>query len=69
LNRAIALAVGEGLVNRPKGDKIELTPKGIELANVLDQSKELYILEKELIASIGKRVTEELVRRIFNSRL
>jgi hypothetical protein len=46
-----------------------LTPKGIELANVLDQSKELYILEKELIASIGKRVTEELVRRIFNSRL
>ena len=65
LNRAIDFALGEELVRRVKGGKIELTSSGVRLANELEQEEEAYTLEKAFMEAIGKRVTEALVNRMF----
>jgi hypothetical protein len=65
LNRAVDLAAGEGLLERPGGDHLALTPKGINLADEIDRSDGLYEIEKELIAAIGSKVTEKLCKGLF----
>lgn len=67
LNRAVALAAGEGLIERPDGDHLQLTDRGIKLADEIGRSEDLYAVEKELIASIGKQVSEKLVKQIFSA--
>jgi hypothetical protein len=67
LNLAVTLAAAEGLVQRPNGEHIELTPRGIELADAIDATEGMYVVEKELMASIGKQVSEKLIKRIFET--
>jgi len=67
LNRAVALAAGEGLVQRPNGEHIELTARGIHFADAIDATEGMYIVEKELMVSIGKRVSEKLIKQIFET--
>lgn len=65
LNRAVDLAIGEGLVTRKTGSKLALTEKGAELADEINSITDLLIEEKLFMSQIGKRVTETLVGKLF----
>ena len=65
LNRAVDFALGENLVRRVNGGKVELTPDGLSLANELEQSDSAFVLEKQFMGAIGQKVTETLVNRMF----
>lgn len=65
LNRAVDFAIGEGLVRRSEGTKVELTPRGRELAEELAQVETAYKDEKQFIDSIRQGVTETLVIQMF----
>jgi hypothetical protein len=65
LNRAVDFAIGEGLIRRAGGNKIELTPKGKALAEELAEVDTAYMVEKLFIETIRQGVTEALVSGIF----
>ena len=65
LNRAVDLALGEGLLQRNAGDQIELTKKGLELAEAIEKDSNLYRPERDFMGRIKKRVTETLVDSFF----
>lgn len=65
LNRAVDFAIGEGLVRRSGGNKIELAPNGRELAEELGKIETAYVVEKKFIAAIHQGVTEKLVNHMF----
>lgn len=66
LNRAVDLAIGEGLVRRVNGDRYELTPSGIARADAIAEQEQCLEEEKAFIESIGKKVTEGLVNVLFS---
>ena len=65
LNRAVDLALGEGLVKRNAGDQIELTKQGHDFAGEIEKNAALLRPEKEFMGRIKKRVTETLVDELF----
>ena len=65
LSRAVDFAIGEGLVKRAGGDKVELTPLGKAFAVELEQSEGIYVVEKQFMDSIRQSVTESLVNQMF----
>jgi hypothetical protein len=67
-NRAIDFAIGEGLVKRVDGSRIELTEQGKTFAEVISKDSEVYITEKEMIGAIKQKVSETLVDNIFGAR-
>jgi hypothetical protein len=66
LNRAVDLALGERLVRRCAGRRIELLPKGDLLATALNSSENAYQTEKEFMRQVRQRFTEELVNQLFS---
>jgi hypothetical protein len=66
LNRALDFAIGEGLVRRLDGKKIEVTTKGRSLADEISAAKDAYMTEKTFIHLIGQRLTEDLVNKMFS---
>ena len=69
LNRAVDFAVGEGLVRRESGSRIQLTDRGRTLAEQIDAASDAFMVEKDFIATIRQSVTEEYVSNMFQSRL
>lgn len=67
-NRAIDFAIGEGLVKRVDGSRIELAEQGKVFAEVISKNSEVYVIEKELIGAIKQKVSETLVDTIFGAR-
>jgi hypothetical protein len=65
LNRAVDLAIGEGLLKRNAGDQIELTAHGHAFADEIETNAVLLRPEKEFMGRIKKRVTETLVDELF----
>lgn len=65
LNRAVDLAIGEGLVARRSGDQIELRDSGHALADEIGADATLYRTEKEFMQRIRKRVTGKFVDGLF----
>jgi hypothetical protein len=65
LNRAVDLAIGEGLVARRSGDQIELRDSGHALADEIGSDATLYRTEKEFMQRIRKRVTGRFVDGLF----
>ncbi len=65
LNQAVDFAIGEGLVRRSEGNKIDLTPKGRKVAEELGHAKEAYTDEKRFMKAIHQRLTESIVMRMF----
>lgn len=65
LNRALDFAIGEGLVRRNEGSKVELTLSGKNFAEELAQEETAYADEKQFIDSIRQEVTEALVNQMF----
>lgn len=68
LNRAIDFAIGEGLVQRFAGSRIELTREGDALASDIIKNEELYPAEKSFVDKIRQQVTEGLVDQVFGMR-
>jgi hypothetical protein len=68
LNRAVDFAIGEGLVVRSGGSRIELTAKGRHLAEELEAEKSAFVTEKTFIETIRQSVTEKLVNEMFAGR-
>lgn len=66
LNRAVDFAIGEGLVRRAGGNKIELTARGREFAMDMERVHTIFEVEKAFINVIRQRVTETLVNRMFH---
>lgn len=67
-NRAVDFAIGEGLVRRVDGSRIEITPTGNALAEEIFNEEELYPAERLFMEEIRQRVTETLVDAIFGTR-
>lgn len=65
LNGAVDFAIGEALVRRSGGSKIELLPKGRELAVELEKIETAYVVERQFIAVINQGVTETMVSHMF----
>lgn len=67
-NRAIDFAIGEGLLKRVDGSRIELTESGKALAEEISNDSEVYVTEKKLADAIKQKASETLVDNIFGAR-
>lgn len=65
LNRAIDIALGEELIRRAGGNRIELTPKGKELAQALNSAENAYQIERTFMQEIRQGFTEAIANEIF----
>jgi hypothetical protein len=68
LNRAVDFAIGEGLVRRIDGSRIELRAPGDSLGEEIAKDDELYTIEKLFIDEVRQSATEALVESIFGTR-
>lgn len=68
LVQAIDFAIGEGLLKRDGGSKLELTEPGIRLAEELENDESAFQVEKAFMATLRTRVSEDLVKRMFGWR-
>lgn len=65
LNQAVDYAVGEQLIRRNGGDRIELTERGAALANDIQQVADIFVAEKHFMDSIRTKITEDMVKKMF----
>lgn len=65
LNRAVALAHGLKLVTVGKGKSVALTEAGKEVAAAIDADRSLLAEERAFLASVGQRLTESVLSRIW----
>jgi len=68
LNRAVDFALGEGLLRRVDGDRLELTHAGLAFADDVTNADSTFVAEKEFIGTLKKRLTESLVNQLFGGR-
>jgi len=68
LLQAVDYAVGEGIIRRDGGGKVELTETGVRLAEQLEDDESAYVAEKAFMSTLGTRVSEDLVKRMFGWR-
>ena len=68
VNRAIDFAIGEKLMARVDGSRIELTASGKNFAKEIFDDINVYSTEKSLAASLKQKVSETLVDSIFGVR-
>ena len=68
LNRAIDFAIGDGLVKRVDGSRIELTELGKAFAEEISKGSEVYVTEKKLAGAIKQKASETLVDNMFGAR-
>jgi hypothetical protein len=68
LVQAVDFAIGEGLVRREGGAKIELTALGLKLAEELEGAESTFDVEKRFMAVIRTKVSEDLVNKMFGWR-
>lgn len=67
-NRAIDFAIGEGLLKRVDGSRIELTQSGKALAEEISKDPKVYVTEKKLAGAIKQKASETLIDSIFGAR-
>lgn len=67
-NRAIDFAIGEGLVKRVDGSRIELTVQGKTFAEEIIKDSTIYATEKKLAGVVKLKASEALVDEIFGKR-
>lgn len=67
-NRAIDFAIGEGLVKRVDGSRIELTDPGKAFAEEISKDSTVFIIQKKYIGAIRQKVSEALIDGIFGRR-
>ena len=65
LNRALNLAVADGICDMIPNNKYKLSQKGLALAAKLELDKELLCDEKKFLLSIGKnQISDSVVEKI-----
>lgn len=67
VNRAIEFGIGEFFFDLSENGYISLTEKGNLWINNVIKQPDLFINEKEFLNTIGKRISETLVRNIFKT--
>jgi hypothetical protein len=65
LDRALDFAIGEGFLQHIGGKSVQLTLTGKQFSEEIQQSDSLFVNEKQFINSIGKKLSEDLVKRMF----
>lgn len=65
LNRALSLAIGEGLV-APSGQKYSITEKGEKLVSSIISDNEVFVEEKPILNFIGKKINESKITQLEN---
>ena len=68
LLQAVDYGVGEGLIHRDGGGKIELAEAGMRLAEELEADESAFASEKAVMETLRTRVSEDLVKRMFGWR-
>jgi hypothetical protein len=66
LSQVIDYALGEGLLEFPRGDRVKLTTTGRELANSVLEEEACLEAEKAFLGRLGRDVTEDWVDRIMS---
>ena len=66
LNQVIDYAAGEGLVAFPRGDRVRLTGAGENLVTSVLEVEDCFASEREFLAALSYRVTEEWVKRVMS---
>jgi hypothetical protein len=65
INRAVALAVADGLVELDKSGRVMLSNKGNTLVHWILNDEDIFRTEKEVLAMIGKSITEDAFLRAY----
>lgn len=65
VNRAVDFAIGEGLIARPDGARVQLTALGHTFAEQIVEHDDLFIAEKKFTAALKTKVSEALVDTLF----
>jgi hypothetical protein len=65
INRAVAFAVADGLVELDNTGKIKLSDKGNTLVNWILDDPTIFQDEKEMLTMIGKSVTEDTISKAY----
>lgn len=65
MNRALSLAIGEGLV-APSGQKYSITEKGEKLVSSIISDNEVFVEEKPILNFIGKKINESKITQLEN---
>lgn len=68
VNRAIDLAIGEGILRRSNRDRVELTNKGKKFADSILENQLVLSHEKDFIDQVRFSITESFVTKMFNLR-
>lgn len=66
LSRAIDLALGEGLVEKVDGDRIQLTQKGKKCAADIGGLSDCFEQEKIFLNNVGKAITEKRLQGLID---
>jgi hypothetical protein len=69
LVQAVDFAIGEGLVKRRGGNKLELTQAGALLAEELESNESAFQPEKAFMGLLRTKVSEDLINRMFGWRI
>lgn len=65
LDRAIDFAIGEGLIGNLGGKALKLSIAGKAFATEIGREADIFIVEKSFIETIGHKVTEDVVTKMF----
>lgn len=65
VNRALDLAIGEGLVVRLSGDRVRLAKRGVALVNDIESYEDCLTEERDFLERVGKSLTEQKVEDLI----
>lgn len=65
LNYAIAFAAAEKFIERPGGDRIQLTDEGKKMVAQIQAAKDCLVEEKAFLTSLGMALTEQLAKKLL----
>lgn len=67
LNRAVDIALAEGLLQRIDGDRVELTSSGTIMAKEIIITEECFVQEREFLNTLRKSVSEAKLKNIIEA--
>lgn len=69
VNRALSLAIADGICEMTNNRKYKLASIGMELVNRIDTDHDLFRNEKIYLKCIGKQLTDEIVDKLMTKRI
>lgn len=65
LNRAVAFAHALELVAVDRGKSVSLTAKGVEVANAISKSEDMFLEERTFLSEVAPKLTEALLTKVW----